>query len=369
MSTIKRAKLANLLQISFFVIIFVIEYITLGFSTLLIIATFINLSLAIFLRRQLLLIIKSVQSMTEALNLASNGDYHITLEPIGNGELEDMSNNYNKVFLQVSTFIDQVRAQEASNSGLNKTLDDTVIYLNNLYYKISSNSSDKNSLHISKELIENLTNICSKNLELLRGNLTGAVQDFEYIDKQNIINNDHTNDIENNIDIVIDITNNMLKDISTTSEIANNLNDSVDSISSVILLIKDIAKQTNLLALNAAIEAARAGQHGRGFSIVADEVRKLSERTHEATSEIEISVQTFKQNAVLIAQKTNNSHELTLEIEKLIAFTKNKINELNNNSIVVQNRTKNIKVNNISTCLNRVETTSYEIITMVDINT
>jgi hypothetical protein len=44
-------------------------------------------------------------------------------------------------------------------------------------------------------------------------------------------------------------------------------------------MIDQIAGQTNLLALNAAIEAARANEHGRGFSVVADEVRKLAEQS------------------------------------------------------------------------------------------
>lgn len=58
-------------------------------------------------------------------------------------------------------------------------------------------------------------------------------------------------------------------------------------VGSIAQVIKEIAAQTNLLALNAAIESARAGEHGRGFSVVADEVRKLSERTSQATIEIE----------------------------------------------------------------------------------
>jgi methyl-accepting chemotaxis protein len=359
MSTTKSVKLANILQISIFVTFFIIEYMTLGISTLLIIATVTNILLAFFLRRQLLLIIKSIENMSDALNQASNGDYTINLIPIGNGELKDIVVNYNKVFLEVNTFINQVRFGrnnsldgdfiKSTNCEFNKTLDDAILDLNNLFDSRTLQSNNKESLQLSKEHTEQSDNIYLKNLGILQSTLSGVVHALEDIDKLNIINNEYSCDIENNIDAVIYKTNDILKDISNTSEIANNLNDSVDSIISIIILIKDISKQTNLLSLNAAIEAARAGKHGRGFSIVADEVRKLSERTHQATSDIEVSVQSFKQHAVDIGKNSNSSHELTLEIEKLVTFTKNKISKLNNNSITIQNYTKNMQVNSIKT--------------------
>lgn len=71
------------------------------------------------------------------------------------------------------------------------------------------------------------------------------------------------------------------------------LSGSSAQIGKIVGTITEISTQTNVLALNAAIEAARAGAHGKGFSVIAEEVRLLSAQTNESSKTIALIVQSL----------------------------------------------------------------------------
>lgn len=100
-------------------------------------------------------------------------------------------------------------------------------------------------------------------------------------------------------------------------QVANNMQsitECAQQMTEIISLIDGIAFQTNILALNAAVEAARAGDHGKGFSVVAEEVRNLAHRSAEAAKNIkaliEVTSTNVTQGANVVSQAEKNMREI-----------------------------------------------------------
>eukprot|EP01155_Anaeramoeba_flamelloides_P049409 Anaeramoba_flamelloidesc41543_g2_i2.p1 GENE.c41543_g2_i2~~c41543_g2_i2.p1 ORF type:complete len:139 (-),score=17.00 c41543_g2_i2:20-436(-) len=101
---------------------------------------------------------------------------------------------------------------------------------------------------------------------------------------------DHSRDLASQGGEIAQITRGSIEElrnsVSAIGAAVQQLAEQTGAIAQAAESIEVISEQTNLLALNAAIEAARAGDHGRGFSVVADEVRALASNTRESAQNI-----------------------------------------------------------------------------------
>ncbi|OUR95410.1 hypothetical protein A9Q84_16380 [Halobacteriovorax marinus] len=128
--------------------------------------------------------------------------------------------------------------------------------------------------------VNTLTSTNSENFKYINDSLEDITKIIERSSKDSLRMErvlEKGNDNNEEVMTMINSTKDMLEDLTSLfSQVVSKTN-----------IINDIVFQTKLLSFNASVEAARAGVHGKGFSVVAEEIGKLARMSGESASSIQ----------------------------------------------------------------------------------
>ncbi len=112
---------------------------------------------------------------------------------------------------------------------------------------------------------------------------------------------------------MVTATNDIAERLQQLSHQSEKVKEEIETIHSILALVKGVAKQSSILGLNASIEAARSGEHGKGFNVVAKEIRNMAENSNDRVLEIEEQLEVIKES---IEQMNESTHTIAAFTEE-----------------------------------------------------
>lgn len=287
------------------------------------------------INRMLETIVTPMQEAIDVLDKLSKGNLGVSVNGNYKGEFAVMKTTMNNTLTMLSSYIKEISAvlTALSKDDLDQAVEGEYVgefsaiktALNTIIDKLNNVISEIKGAAVQVACGAKM--IATSSMTLSQGATEQASSVEELNTTVSMINADTRLNAENakKAEALSDISRNNAttgnQDMSQMLASMESVRESSDGIAKIVKVIEDIAFQTNLLALNAAVEAARAGQHGKGFSVVAEEVRNLAGKSREAVQEtaalIETSGSRVNEGAMLAEQTAKTLDAIINDVDSV----------------------------------------------------
>lgn len=345
MSSLEKVQYANILSIGIFVLSLVVEIYQYGIFDLARVLNIFNFLAAWFIFINIRKVQAFIQDASKVLKNAAEGNLKSRIDISDGGELELLKESVNSLLDQIGYLTqDIIKIVKAASSK------DTSVEVNESVFKGEFSEVAKGFKDLLKLIEENerflervqfsqeLSKIgggISGNLKLIEKDVKSMTNKLHIIEEQSSQTVSISEDAKKDVEEVVKDINEIISNIKKSNDSAKELLVKIDSITKILVSIREIADQTNMLSLNASIEAARAGEHGRGFAVVADEVRKLSIKTQKATDDI----------TKVISELQAYSQQTSEEIDKMVHIALQSTESIKNLKEIIDEFAKSAKYN------------------------
>ena len=288
-------------------------------------------------------VISAITRLQKVVSIIAKGDFSIDVERRNSArnEIDLITRELDKLVRKIKDLIYRINhsVDAASKGDFSTLLTDeglegefaTAIHMVQNGIQAIKEASERQKVIAFDSKVRSVGDV-GKGLRLIQHETENLINDLDTVLRSSENTSDQSTKSLAMLERILENMQALSDQINDSNATINQLNEMSSDITSIVDLIKDIAEQTNLLSLNAAIEAARAGEHGRGFAVVADEVRKLAERTQKATSEINVSINTMKQETNDIVAKSQHMMEVSEGVAQIVEEYKATMQELEKNS-------------------------------------